>query len=256
MTALSSVGERLKSTREAKGISLEEASRASKVQRSTLLAIEENRVQEVLDPAYARIFVRKYAAFLGLDGGAVLQEYFGGRQASSEPPLTVQTELTRAASFAPRRSHAPTLAVIGAAAAAVIGIFFLGQMTLDLLRGRGRARSSAAQPASASAPRRVAALPPAPASRREELLVPLSKKLKLTLQATSDVWVQVKSDGAVVFQNVIPKEATESWAASQELELWTGNAGAMKLTLNGKPLEGLGGGVKRGVRITHAGIKR
>src|SRR5438876_8819975 len=83
-----SVGERLKSAREAKKVSLEEACRVTKIQRQTLEAIEEGRIQEMLDPAYARIFVKKYATYLGLDAGAVMQEYQGlaNGLAVAEPP--------------------------------------------------------------------------------------------------------------------------------------------------------------------------
>lgn len=93
------------------------------------------------------------------------------------------------------------------------------------------------------------------AEAKEMLLVPLSETLELTVRTSADAWVQVKSDGDVIFQNVLPKGSREIWTAKKELELWTANAGAIELTLNGKRLEGLGRGVKRGVRVAHAGLK-
>ena len=68
-----SLGERLKSAREAKRISLEDACRITKIQRRVLQAIEAGRVEEILDPTYAKIFVKKYASFLGIDGSALLE---------------------------------------------------------------------------------------------------------------------------------------------------------------------------------------
>ncbi len=232
-----SVGERLKSAREARKVSLEEACRVTKIQRQTLEAIEEGRVQEMLDPAYARIFVKKYATYLGLDGTTVVDEYEGleRRLAIAEPPPQPS-------------SHSGGLGFLvpaGVVGVALIGIGFLGYLVVDLVHNLKQERPSAA----ATAPAREKKAP------TPELLVPLSKPLRLTLQTSADVWIQVKVDGTIIFQNVLSKGARETWTAKNHLELWTGNAGAMQLFLNGKPLEGLGRGVRKGVKITRAGIE-
>ena len=245
----SSVGERLKSVRESRRLSLEEACGITKIQRQTLEAIEQDRIQETLDPVYARIFVKKYAAFLGLDAGAILNEYPGLSRSSAGP--AVET-IAPPPAFKPSLQEAPAqppqwgfLVPAVVALVAIVGIGFLGYMAVDLFH---TLRQQHPLP-SLTAPAREKKEPEA------RLLVPLSKPLKLTVQTTADVWLQVKSDGAIIFQNVLTKGARESWAAKKDLELWTGNAGAMQLSLNGKPLEGLGRGVRKGVKITHAGIQ-
>lgn len=237
------VGERLKSTRESRKISLEEACRVTKIQRKTLEAIEQDQVQEILDPAYAKIFLKKYASYLGVDGSTLLQEYQQGRPFQPhEPVLTVETEITRQRN----KETAPSLwGPLAAGLAALVGVAFLVYLSVDLFHNLSRQHSSSR----ISFLARPAKLPERP------LLVPSSKPLKLTVKTTADVWLQVKADGVVIFQNVLAKGSQESWTAKQDLELWTGNAGAMQLSLNGKPLEGLGRGVKKGVRITRAGIE-
>lgn len=238
-----SIGERLKSAREAKKISLEEVCRVTRIQRKTLEAIEEDRVDDLLDPAYARIFIKKYAAYLGVNGSAIMEEYQAARPSEPERPLAVQTEVTRH-----QQQSAPSLWVpLGAGLVALVGIAFLVYLSIDLFQNLS-SRSASVRPPARSAPVERGT-PDRP------LLVPRSKPLKLTIQATADVWIQVKSDGAVIFQNVLSKGSQESWTAKNGLELWTGNAGAMKLSLNGKPLEGIGRGVRKGVRVTHAGIE-
>jgi len=242
-----SVGERLKSARETRKVSLEEACRVTKIQRQTLEAIEEGRVQEMLDPAYARIFVKKYATYLGLDGATVVDEYEGleRRLAIAEPPpqpLTFKPPVEKPPSH---RGGLGFLVPAGVVGVALIGIGFLGYLVVDLVHNLKQERPSAA----VTAPAREKKAP-AP-----ELLVPLSKPLRLTLQTSADVWIQVKVDGTIIFQNVLSKGARETWTAKNHLELWTGNAGAMQLFLNGKPLEGLGRGVRKGVKITRAGIE-
>ena len=244
-----SVGERLKSAREAKKVSLEEACRVTKIQRQTLEAIEEGRVQEMLDPAYARIFVKKYATYLGLDGSTVVDEYEGlaRKVALVEPPpqrpLTLKTPVEK-----PRSQTAGPgfLVPLIVGLVSLIGIGFLGYLVVDLVHNLKQQRPSAVEPA----PVHEKKAPSAP------LLVPLSKPLRLTVQTSADVWIQLKADGTVIFQNVLSKGARETWNAKNNLEVWTGNAGAMQLSLNGKPLEGLGRGVRKGVKITHAGIQQ
>lgn len=243
-----SVGERLKSAREAKNIPLEEACRVTKVQRRILEAIEGDRVEEILDPAYAKIFVKKYASYLGVDGSALLQEYLIGHPMEMERPLTVQTEVTRGEAPGITQGQRPRLLVPAVAGlVALVGVGFMGYLAVDLVSTLRQQRSG--RPAAD----RTAGPVADPAAR--SLLVPLSKDLKLTVATSDRVWLQVKSDGSVIFQNVLPKGSRETWSAKRDLELWTGNAGAMQLSLNGKPLEGLGRGVKKGVKVTHSGLE-
>lgn len=243
------VGGRMKSAREDKAITLEEACRVTKIQRRVLEAIEEDRVQEILDPAYAKIFIKKYAAYLGSDGPAVAEEYLAA-QGIAVPVAPVSTVAGRVARppAQPQVDWRPLAAGAGAGLAALVGIGFLVYLGVDLANNLKQGRPARVAAVREKAEEKKAASKP--------LLVPLSKKLHLTIQATSNVWLQVKADGSVIFQNVLAKGAKESWDAQRELELWTGNASAMNLSLNGKPLEGVGRGVKKGIRITHAGIEQ
>ncbi|MEX2007492.1 MAG: helix-turn-helix domain-containing protein [Candidatus Levyibacteriota bacterium] len=65
-------GERLKEERLAKGITLEEASQATKIRSSFLSYIEKSEYDRLPNGAYAQGFVRNYADFLGLSKKEVL----------------------------------------------------------------------------------------------------------------------------------------------------------------------------------------
>lgn len=237
-----SVGQRLRSAREQKKVSLEEACRVTKVQKRVLEAIEEGRVEEILNPAYARIFLKKYAGYLGLDGSAVMEEYLADHPAAPTPALEVETEVTRQLR-APAWGAWVVPTVV--AAAGMIGTAFLVYLGVDLWASLRSQRPMAA----------ATAARPEVRPRSAQLLVPLARPLRLTVRTTDKVWLQIKSDGGVIFQGVLAKGAQESWSAKEALEIWTGNASAMQLDLNGKPLEGLGRGVRKGVRVTHAGLQ-
>jgi hypothetical protein len=205
-------------------------------------------VEEALEPAYAKIFLKKYASYLGLDGSALLQEYLAVHGPLPESPISVQTQVTKKEDATGIRA---VLVPAGAGLMALIGLSFLGYLAFDFY---GTVSQSKERP---QASRRMAKALPAveKVAAGPKLIVPRSQTLKLTIRAKADVWMQVKSDGAVIFQNVLHRGQAESWNAKENLELWTGNAGAMELFLNGKPLEGVGTGVKKGIRVTHEGLK-
>jgi len=66
--ANSTVGDWLASARVAKGVTLKQASEVTRIGKSYLNALEENKFDEMPNEAYAKGFVRQYASFLGLSG--------------------------------------------------------------------------------------------------------------------------------------------------------------------------------------------
>lgn len=65
------VGGSLKHLREQKNVSLDEVSRATKIRKEFLVAIEADRLDSLPGDVFARGFVRSYADYLGMDGKAV-----------------------------------------------------------------------------------------------------------------------------------------------------------------------------------------
>lgn len=62
------VGRSLKRAREEKNLSLDEVSRATKIKKEFLIAIEEDRFDALPGQVFTRGFIRAYGDFLGLDG--------------------------------------------------------------------------------------------------------------------------------------------------------------------------------------------
>src|ERR1039457_935210 len=65
----------LKSTRVAKGLTLEIVHEATKIPMDSLKAIEEGYSVRILSPFYYRGFIKIYAEFLGLDVGEMYKHY-------------------------------------------------------------------------------------------------------------------------------------------------------------------------------------
>ena len=75
MTRLSTIGEALRSAREAQGRSLHDAAAATRIRSSYLEALEEERFGELGGNVYAKGFLRSYANFLGIDPAPLLDAY-------------------------------------------------------------------------------------------------------------------------------------------------------------------------------------
>src|SRR3974390_2152378 len=65
---MTDIGSQLRTAREAKGLTLEQAFKATRIKTSYLEAIEANQLDALPGPVQARGFVRSYANYLGLDG--------------------------------------------------------------------------------------------------------------------------------------------------------------------------------------------
>jgi len=72
---MADIGEKLRSAREAKGLSIEDIEKATKIQGRYLTAIEQNDFAKLPGDFYVRAFIRQYAQIVGLDGKKLLSEY-------------------------------------------------------------------------------------------------------------------------------------------------------------------------------------
>ncbi len=238
------IGEQLRAAREAKGLAIDDAHRHTKIHTKILRAMEEDRMMDVLETAYAKGFLRKYATFLSLDPEPLVQAY-----------LTSTTTTTTSVAGGQGSDEASPARWVGPAAItviALIGIAFLGFLARDLYHTVSSPTvPAAAVHAAASAGQQTPEPPPPPPPK---MIVPKSQTLKLSIRAAQDCWMQVKADDKVLFQNVLGKGREETWTATEALELWVGNAAALTLTLNGHPLEPLGPGVLKGIRVTRSGV--
>ena len=59
--------------------------------------------------------------------------------------------------------------------------------------------------------------------------------VNVVLNLSDDSWVEVKSDGKVVFEGTMAKGSNQNWSAQKEIEVTSGNAGAVTVSQNQKP---------------------
>jgi len=263
-----SLGGYLRSLREAKGGSLEDMARSTRVGIRHLEALEEERLVDLPSPVFVRGFIRAYCGFLRESPEPALgryEELVGSRaaaQAASAPP-------------GPRNTWASSSVVVGLVLLLILGTGLI-LVNLSVKKSRGTSvatvktespapsTSPAPAPVSPPAPPPAAApAPPAPApAAATEPVRPAPPPInsapapppaarptsgaavtggqRLVIRAVEPTWVRVQTDEGRIAEELLPAGASREWAAERRFLLTIGNAGGVELTLNGKALPSLG----------------
>lgn len=247
---MESIGAELKGAREAKGISIEQAQKETRIHVSILRALEEDRIEEASStPIYIKSFIRKYADYLGLDGASLADEYLKGHPQFVEQKLSLESERT-SFKFPARRLISVGIIIL----IALLGfglLFFLGSRVSAKLKSPPKVVKVSEAEKSKQATKTISS----EAKILAPVQIPKGENLILTIKARQDAWLKVVLDGTVIYDDIIKKGSQESWKATKTLEISTGRAEALIAELNGAKLEPFGKGIVKGILITKDGLK-
>ena len=202
------VGSALRKARERRGITLDAASRDTKLHIDQLRALEAEDFEALMGDVYVRGSLRTYAQYLGLSPDKVIGAY--ARKAETPAPPAPPAKLGRIerAMAASRIRDNQLLMILLAGTVLVIAVVFG-------LLSRGHSA-----PAPATLPT-VAAEPD-----------PLDQQIDAVVEAVGDVGVTVTADGV---ESTFALEAgeTRTFTAQTDLRLAVTDGGAIRLTVNG-----------------------
>ncbi|MDZ7727658.1 MAG: helix-turn-helix domain-containing protein [Dehalococcoidia bacterium] len=115
---MNELGEWLQRAREARGLTLEDAERDTRISRRYLQALETGELDVIPAPVYARGFLRSYAQYLGLDPQEAMARYprdDGPPGIQSAPrPQAAPRQQRQAPPQQQQRAQAPRRGVVGA----------------------------------------------------------------------------------------------------------------------------------------------
>ena len=229
------VGAHLRSSREAQGISIALLAARTRVQPRILTAIELNDLEAIPPKPYGRGFVRAYAHELGLDPERVVHDYFG------QFPPVVAAPAPRMAPDAGERHGLRALRP-----AAVTILLGIGIVALLWQNPRGVDAPSLTPVVGTTG---VAPAPAAAAVKNDP--APAPDRLTLVIRASRDCWVTASADGQRVVYQLLAAGSERSLTGSREIVLRAGDAGALRLTVNGRDAGTFGqSGEVRQARIT------
>ncbi|MBL8056408.1 MAG: DUF4115 domain-containing protein [Anaerolineales bacterium] len=268
---MTGIGEQLRAARAARGCSLEEAERQTRIRARLLAALEAEDFSAFASATQARGFLRNYAEFLGLEAEAVLAGLSAGA-AKARPT---------ARPAAARPAAAPPSAVVGGGWRRFftwdlfIGVTVTALFTLLLVWGGwqlwqalGAAPAPTVTPAGVSAagtPAAGTAAPSGPtptatppeATPTEPLPTPRPNYVgvNVLVRAEQRVWLRAVVDGAETFAGQLTPGEAREFVGNTAVELWTGNGLGTRVVFNGQDQGVLGGLGEVVIRIwTLAGV--
>ena len=258
-----SQGERLKSIRIKKGVSLEMVHDATKIPMDALRAIEESYEVRILTPFYIKGFSKIYAQYLGIDVREVIKDY-----RTEELPKPVKRELPEfeigewARGFFTRKRKQQLIVFLG-----IILTFIFVFKSISFLINREPKRpqtdveTSSEQSEILIDTTETSRMPSGNISHEGSPAVgsaaPVTKNVALTVRAKKNTWLSVKSDGKTVFQSSLNLGSVETWVADEKIEISGKNINYLDFELNGKMIGkiGRGGSRVRSVTVTKDGLK-
>lgn len=80
-------------------------------------------------------------------------------------------------------------------------------------------------------------------------------RMMLEVNAITDVWMRIQSDGNVVFEAILHRGETERWLADKAFETKLGRPEGVRIAVNGYPLGQPGAGKIKSLRFTRDGVE-
>jgi len=236
---MSSLGIRLRELREAKGVSLDDIARSTRVGRGHLEALESDSWGDLPSPVFVKGFIRAYCEFLEASPDEALGLY---REATGE---TVRPDRVQSA------VHTPPTRRIGPLMVSLVLFIAFGASLFALRIGLkssphpaptvlGAARGNAESvPSSTPSPVTVAPVVPVqPSPVPAGELRPSAQRL--LIRAVEATWIRVQVDEGQEAEELLQAGAVREWTAARRFVLTVGNAGALEVDLNGRRLPALG----------------
>lgn len=262
-------GETLRRARELQGLSVQQAAERLNLDAVAVEALESDQFEVLGAPVFAKGHLRRYAGLLGLQAEAVLASYERSPAPHGQPTLVPRSH----GEFTTERQRPRWPWIVGGLllfllAAALVA--YIGEYGLELpkfgTRGSAvgtsgpaestesrvavaagdseltvRASGEAGSPSTAAA---VAPLSAAPGtlsqgdaeSSTERVAGP--GQLSVSLSFATDSWVEIyDGSGQAVFYDLGRAGTERSFVASAPLSVTLGNAAAVGLRVNGRPVE-------------------
>ncbi|MFC9630869.1 helix-turn-helix domain-containing protein [Streptomyces mirabilis] len=237
-----SVGRALRQARIEAGLTVDDVSNATRVRIAILHAIEQDDFAPCGGDVYARGHIRTLARAVHIDPAPLLARYdaeHGGRPAPTPAAPMFEAERIR-----PERRGPNWTAAMVAAIVAVIG--FVG-FTVVKGNGGSDAKSSVAEGSTPTASTSTTSASPKiskPADPKPEptdSAIAAAPQDKVTVQVSAPdgrSWISAKDhNGRLLFDGLLKQGESKTFQDKTKIDLVLGDAGAIKLYVNGKKIE-------------------
>lgn len=237
-----SVGRALRQARIEAGLTVDDVSNATRVRIAIVHAMEQDDFAPCGGDVYARGHIRTLARAVRLDPAPLLARYdaeHGGR-----PAPTPAAPLFEAERIRPERRGPNWTAAMVAAIVAVIG--FVG-FTVVKGSGASDAKSSVAEGSTPTASTSTTSASPKiskpadPKPEPSDSAIAAAPQDKVTVQVSAPdgrSWISAKDhNGRLLFDGLLKQGESKTFQDKTKIDLVLGDAGAIKLYVNGKKID-------------------
>lgn len=259
------IGKKLRDARQAKGYTLDDLQQLTKIQKRYLIAIEDEKFDELPGDFYVRAFIKQYADTVGLDGNELLKEFneqlpkAKTEEYSDHISQAVETRANRRKTVSQGvskvRQYMPTIII-----ACVIVIVLATIWVTAIVRGHqdsstkidnssvsvsgeSRKKSSSSVKKSSTKTKKSTAIKLTEASRNNNSVTynaaSLKKDAKLQIKTSGRAWNSVTTDGTNALSRTMDANSTADVTikrTTSTVVITVGNASATTLKLGNKKI--------------------
>jgi cytoskeletal protein RodZ len=207
------IGPALRKVRTSRGLTLDEASRDTRIRREFLEAIEDEDFDILLGDVHVRGCLRTYASYLRLSPEKVADAYASARSPEPDVPTTTPPPRTEPVLGAQRRRDDHRLVIMVAAVVLVVAAAF------------GVLSASQPAPPPADLPSEAPAMAQAP-----------NRGITVAVLAREPVDVTIVADGAEPDRFSLEVGEGRSFEAEEEITVDLSDGGAAEVTVSGREL--------------------
>jgi cytoskeletal protein RodZ len=224
-----SIGDALAEGRRQAGLTITQVSQRTCIRETIIRGIERGDFSGCGGDFYARGHIRSIASAVGVDPEPLIDEYdrtMGAPQAISaadvfQPVTPVKLKERRR----PNWTAAMALALL-----VIAGIFAYQHFASHPATAANHDAAHVQNPSTADKPKVTASGSPSVVAQHHH-----PRKLHITLTATQNCWVQLKSrTGATLFSGMVYKGNSMSWTEKHRVFMILGNPSGVRVRVNGK----------------------
>lgn len=271
MTTTKEIGRIFLEKRQELELSLDEASKRSKIHPNVISDIE-GGVFDKLGSVYVRSFLKKYSSFLGIDPDFVMKKYesisrkipsreFNLKELEEsegkEKPSIIPALSGKKVQIAVIASLSVILVILLFVLVAVIKSAVIGPSKAERITPEKKVRTvqkakkapEAAKPAETK-PKSLTSVV------KEAITKPAPKEaVTLTLKARDEVWVQLKEGDKKIFDGILKNGDSKTWKADGPITVWTGKADKLDFIVNTRNVGVVAAGVVKNIKVSSEGVQ-
>ncbi|OAH14727.1 helix-turn-helix domain-containing protein [Streptomyces jeddahensis] len=235
-----SIGRILQQARIDAGQTIEEVSTVTRVRVPIVHAIEQDDFTRCGGDVYARGHIKTLARAVGIDPAPLLEQY--AAEHGARPAPTPAAPMFEAERIRPEPRRPNWTAAMVAAIVAVIGfvgftLFSGGDSEGGSTHVAEGSTAGSGKPTPKPSPTKTEETKPDP-SDSAIAAAPADKVTVMVSAAGGRSWISAKdANGRLLFDGTLEQGQTKTFEDKQQIDLVLGNAGAIQLAVNGKPIE-------------------